>query len=397
VLTDTALKALKPGVTPYKKADEKGLFVSVRPDGALWWRFRYRYEGREKLLSFGTYPDTSLRKARERRDEARKLLAEGIDPSERRRARKAAQADSFDVVAREWLGKQKRLSSGTVELAERRLERWAFPYIGKMPVCVIEPPDVLRLLRRVEAAGRHETAHRVRQRIGQIFRYAIATGRATRDPTADLKGALAPVATRHRAAITDPAGVADLLRVIDGYTGQPATRAALRLLAVTFVRPGELRTALWPEFDLDAATWRIPAERMKMKREHLVPLSRQAVEILRELLPLTGHRPFVFESLRPRRPLSENTLNAALRTMGYSGEVMTAHGFRALASTLLHEQGWPPEVIELQLAHAQRSQVAAAYNRSARLQERIRMMQAWTDYVDALKRGNVVSLGRGRV
>jgi integrase len=397
-LSAKAVEAAKFEGKPRKLFDGNGLFLHVQA-GGRYWRLKYRHNGAEKLLALGVYPAVSLAAARVRRDEARTQLADGINPVEQRRAEKTARGtDTFEAVAREWLENQtKVLAAGTLRLTRRRFETWAFPIIGAQPMRTLEPPELLRLLRRIEAKGKHETASRVRQRIGQVFRYAIATGRADRDPTADLKGALMPAATQHRAAITTPAEFGALLRAIDGYSGQPASRAALRLAPLTFVRPGELRMARWPEIDLEAAIWRIPSTRMKMKREHIVPLSRQAVAILRELHPVTSHRPFVFESVRPGRPLSENTMNTALRTMGYSGDMMTPHGFRATASTLLHELGWAPEVIELQLAHAQRSQVAAAYNRSARLEERRRMMQAWADYLDSLRDGaNVVALGQAK-
>jgi len=397
-LSAKAVEAAKFEGKPRKLFDGNGLFLHVQA-GGRYWRLKYRHNGAEKLLALGVYPAVSLAAARVRRDEARTQLADGINPVEQRRAEKSARGtDTFEAIAREWLENQtKVLAAGTLRLTRRRFETWAFPIIGAQPMRTLEPPELLRLLRRIEAKGKHETASRVRQRIGQVFRYAIATGRADRDPTADLKGALMPAATQHRAAITTPAEFGALLRAIDGYSGQPASRAALRLAPLTFVRPGELRMARWPEIDLEAAIWRIPSTRMKMKREHIVPLSRQAVAILRELHPVTSHRPYVFESVRPGRPLSENTMNTALRTMGYSGDMMTPHGFRASASTLLHELGWAPEVIELQLAHAQRSQVAAAYNRSARLEERRRMMQAWADYLDSLRDGaNVVALGQAK-
>lgn len=395
-LSAKAVEAARFEGKPRKLFDGNGLFLHVQA-GGRYWRLKYRFGGAEKLLALGVYPHVSLAAARVRRDEARAQLADGINPTAQRRAMKDSFGkDTFEAVAREWLENQtKVLAAGTLRLTRRRFETWAFPIIGAQPMRALEPPELLRLLRRIEAKGKHETASRVRQRIGQVFRYAIATGRADRDPTADLKGALMPAATQHRAAITTPAEFGALLRAIDGYSGQPASRAALRLAPLTFVRPGELRMARWPEIDLEAAIWRIPSTRMKMKREHIVPLSRQAVAILRELHPVTSHRPFVFESVRPGRPLSENTMNTALRTMGYSGDMMTPHGFRASASTLLHELGWAPEVIELQLAHAQRSQVAAAYNRSARLEERRQMMQAWADYLDSLRDGaNVVALRR---
>ncbi|WP_018144888.1 integrase arm-type DNA-binding domain-containing protein [Thioalkalivibrio sp. AKL6] len=395
-LTAAELKAAKFKGKPYKLADGGGLYLHVQKSGQ-YWRLKYRFGGREKLLALGVYSTVGLAAARKARDDAKTLLSEGKDPGAvRRDARvRELEADTFEAVAREWLERQaSRLADETLRITRRRLETWAFSDIGDRRLAEIEPPDVLRLLRRVESRGKHETAHRLRQRIGQIFRYAIATGRADRDPTADLKGALATTPTKHRSALTTPDTVAPLLRAIHGYDGQPVTWAALRLLSLTFVRPGELRQANWGEFDLDGALWRIPAGRMKAKRDHLVPLSPHAVECLRWLYPLTGHRPYVFEGVRRNRPLSENTINSALRALGYDGSQMTAHGFRSMASTMLHELGWPPEVIELQLSHAQRSQVAAAYNRSARLDERRRMMEAWADYLDSLRDGtaNVVAL-----
>lgn len=397
-LTIRQIEAAKFEGKPRKLFDGGGLYLHVQKSGK-YWRMKYRHGGKERLLALGVVPNISLTDARERRADASKLLAKGIDPMAHKRelaASSNAEADSFEAIAREWLALQsKKLATGTLRLAQRRLENHAFPYLGQVSITEIGPPDILRVLRRLETKGQHETAHRLRQRIGQVFRYAIATGRADRDPTRDLQGALTPVVHKHRAALTDPREVGALLLALDGYNGQPATLSALQLLPLTFVRPGELRRAIWTEFDLDEAMWRIPAERMKMRREHLVPLSKQAVEGLRNLYPLTGHRPYVFESLRRGRPLSENTINAALRTLGYPGDVMTAHGFRATASTLLHESGWQPEIIELQLAHAQRSRVAAAYNRSARLDDRKKMMQAWADYLDSLRdqarHGNVIA------
>ncbi len=399
MLTDKALKALKPREKPYKRADEKGLFVIVRPDGAVWWRFKYRYGGREKGLSFGIYPDTSLKLAREKRDEARKLLAAGNDPSAKRRAEKIAQADTFEGIAREWLKMRKTgLAANTLKAAERRLERWVFPQLGTWPIRTVEPPDVLRVLRRIESFDKHETAHRVRNRISQVFRYAIATGRATRDPTADLKGALAPVPTEHRAAVVTPAEVGGLLRAIESYQGQPAVMYALRLAPMLFVRPGELRAAEWIEIDLDGTVWRIPAAKMKMDERHIVPLSTQAVAILGELKALTGTGRYLFPSLRTtQRCMSENTLNAALRRLGYAKDQQTAHGFRTIASTLLNELGFPPDLIELQLAHKPRDKVRAAYNRAERLAGRRAMMQAWADYLEGLKTGaKVTAIRRSR-
>lgn len=395
-LTDTTIRKAKPTTKRYKLHDSRGLFMIVAPGGGKWWRLKYQWNAREKTVSLGVYPEVSLALARDKREELRSMIRKGIDPSAQRDAEKQATADTFEVIAREWLDTQKdSLKPNTLRIARRRFEMWVFPYIARDPIGEIEPPEILRLLRRLEAKGSVDTAHRVRGRISQVFRYAIATGRCDRDPTADLRGALKPIVSNGRSALTEPKQVGELLRAIEGYHGHPTTRAALQLLALTFVRPGELRLAQWPEFDLENQLWRVPASRMKMGKEHLVPLSKQAVDVLRGILPITGHQALVFQSLRPGRPLSGNTFNTALRTLGYAREVMSAHGFRAMASTLLHEQGWTPEVIELQLAHAQRNQVAAAYNRSARLEERKHMMQAWSDYLDALAQGApVVSIRR---
>jgi integrase len=363
----------------------------VTPPGGRLWRFKFRYGGVEKLLAIGAYPEVPLKRARERRDEARRLLAEGIDPSAKRQAERAAQADTFKAIALEWLAKQK-LADATREKAQWTFETLLFPYIGAKQISSITAPDVLAALRRIEAQGKHETAHRAKQRAGQVFRYAIATGRAEHDVTADLKGALTPVETQHLAAITDPQRVGELLRAIDGYLGQPSVATALKLAPLVFVRPGELRGAQWSEFDLERAEWRIPAERMKMGELHIVPLSRQAVSLLRELYPLTGPEGCVFPSLRTRdRPISDVTLNAALRRLGYGSDDQTVHGFRTMASTLLNEQGWHPDLIELQLAHAERNKVRAAYNRAQRLEERRKMMQAYSDYLDGLKAASNVT------
>ncbi len=389
MLTDTELKRLKPREKPYKLADERGLYVMVMPDGALWWRFRYGYAGREKLISFGTYPDTSLKLARQKRDTARSELAAGIDPSAKRQAEKLARADTFEAVAREWLAlREEKLAENTLDKATWTFETFVFPHIGSRPIGQIVPADLLKLLRRIESRGKHETAHRTRQRCSQVFRFAVASGRASRDPAADLKGALAPVKVESHAAIVEPKRIGELLRAIDGYQGQPAAMAALKLAPLVFVRPGELRGAEWSEFDLEAGEWRIPANRMKMREPHLVPLSSQAIAILKELQKHTSERRLLFPSLRSKdRPMSDNTLNAALRRLGYAGDEHTAHGFRSTASTRLNELGFPPDVIELQLAHAERNKVRAAYNRAERLDERRKMMQAWADYLDGLKSG----------
>ena len=399
-LTMAAIKASEGELG--KKSDGGGLFLLTKPNGSRLWRMKYRYAGKEGLLSFGTYPEVTLAEARKRRDEARAILRNGQNPGEVKRARKVAAktsaANSFAAVAAEWLAKQKRkMAPATYEKAKWTLENLASPWLGARPVSEIDPPEVLQVLRRIEARGAHETAHRTKQRCGQIFRYAIATGRATNDPTASLKGALTPVKVKSRAAITDAGEMGALLRAMEGYSGTLVVRSALRLAPLVFVRPGELRRAEWSEFDLDKGEWRIPAEKMKMRDEHIVPLSDQAIAILREIEPLTGRGRYVFPGLRsPHSPMSDNTINAALRLMGFDKDTMTGHGFRAMASTRLNEMGWAPDVIERQLAHAERNKVRAAYNRAQHLTERRKMMAAWADYLDALRSGANVSPIRAR-
>ena len=402
-LNDTAVRNAKPKAKPYKLSDSGGLFLLVRPNGARWWRYKYRVAGVEKLLSLGTYPDTSLRDAREKHAEARKLLARGIDPSAARQAEKVAGAEraanSFEVIAREWHAKQsKKWSTNTAEKALVRLEQDLFPWLGSRAIAEITPPEVLRTVRRVESRT-VDTAHRVLQDAVRVFRYAIQTGRAERNPAVELQGALEPRRKKHFASLTEPAKVAELLRAIHGYSGAPATAAALKLAPILFVRPGELRAMEWAEVDLDKAEWNIPAERMKMRTPHLVPLSSQAVEILRELQPITSRSRFVFPSLRTAsRSMSNNTLNAALRRIGYAGDTMTTHGFRAMARTILDEVlHFRPDYIEHQLAHAVRDPNGRAYNRTAHLPERRKMMQAWADYLDNLRvASNVVAIARKR-
>lgn len=359
----------------------------VTPPGGRLWRFRYRMYGREKLISLGAYPDVTLKRAREKRDEARKLVADGIDPSVRRKSERGARAETFEAVAKEWLELQsKALSVETISILGTRLKSFLYPYIGNRPVVAITAQELLGALRRIEARGRHETAHRVRALAGRVLRYAVATDRAPHDVAADLRDALAPVKSRNFASLTDPARVGELLLAIDSYDGQPVTAMALRLAPLVFVRPGELRAAEWSEFDLANTEWRIPANRMKMGEQHIVPLARQAVAIPRELAPLARRGRYVFPSLLTRdRPMSNNTINTALRRLGYAGNEQTGHGFRSMASTLLNEQGFSPDVIELQLAHSERNKVRAAYNKAQRLPERRKMMQAWADYLDALR------------
>lgn len=388
-LTELKLARAKPAEKPYKLKDERGLYLLVQPGGGRLWRLRFSLRGKEGMVSLGAYPEVSLKAARQRRDEARRLIAQGISPAAHRKAARAARADTFAAIAQEWVQLQKpKLAEATYLKAQWMLVNLLGPYIGNKPIGSVSPPEVLAALRRIENRGRIETAHRAKQRAGQVFRYAIATGRAERDPTADLRGALAPVVSKNRPAITEPSRIGELLRALHGYSGQPGTEVALKLAPLLFVRPGELRQAKWEEFDLDGAhpEWRIPGERMKMGEQHIVPLSTQAVELLRDLYPVTGPGGYVFPSLRTgARPISENTINAALRRLGYSKDEMTGHGFRAMASTLLNEQGFPPDVIELQLAHAERNKVRAAYNRAQRLSERRKMMQHWSDYLDALR------------
>jgi integrase len=393
MLTDVAIRKSKPADKPRKLFDGGGLFLLISPNGSRWWRFKYRFNRKEKQLSLGVYPDVSLKQARERRDEARRLVADGRDPSAERRAEKEAKEQTLEAVAREWIRLQEnKLADVTVSKSKWVFESFIFPTLGSIPIADLKARDLLQALRKVEERGTNETAHRCRQKVGQVLRYAVATGRAERDITQDLRGALAPVVTKNHAAITEPARIGELLRAIDGYSGQPITLFAMKLAPLVFVRPGELRAAEWSEFDLVAAEWRIPADRMKMRESHIVPLATQAVALLRELHNFTGNGRYVFPSLRTyARPMSENAITAALRRMGYSSDEMTWHGFRALASTSLNEQNWPPDLIELQLAHAERNKVRAAYNRAKRLPERRKMMQAWADYLDGLRAGpNVI-------
>lgn len=392
-LNEARIRAARPKDKPYKLRDGRGLYLLVTPTGGRLWRLRFRYSGRENMLSLGAYPDVSLKGARERCDDTRKLIANGVDPSDQRKAERAGLENTFQAIAQEWLAKQK-FAGATLEKAEWTFNDLIFPHLGSKPIASITAPDVLQALRPLEARGKHETAHRTKQRISQVLRYAVATGRAIHDVTASLRGALAPIVVTNRAALTDPKAVGGLLRAIDGYVGQPSTEYALKIAPYVFSRPIELRAAEWTEFDLDAREWRIPAIRMKMGELHIVPLSSQVVALLRKLHDFTGAGSYLFPGLRTAdRPISENTIGAALRRLGYSKDDMTVHGFRALASTLLNEMGFAPDVIELQLAHAERNQVRAAYNRAQRLDDRRKMMQAWADYLDGLRSShNVVPL-----
>jgi integrase len=390
MLNHTRIQGLKPKTTPYKVADRDGLYLLIPPSGAKGWRFDYRFAGRRKTLSFGPLKDVTLAKARQRLADARAELADGRDPSVVRRAEhqrvKTAAANTFEVVAREWLAKQIKLAPATVTKITWLFEGYLFPQIGRRPIGDVEAPELLGALQHIERRGRHETAHRTKQIAGQVFRYAIATGRATRDPSWDLRGALTPVKTTHHAAVTEPAAVGALLRAIEGFHGAFHVWQALRLAPLLFVRPGELRRAEWAEIDEAAKLWRIPAAKMKAREPHLVPLSRQALELLRELRPLTGRDRYLFPSVRTKlRPMSDGTMNAALRRLGYGHNEMTAHGFRSLASTRLNEMGFRADVIERQLAHADKDTTRAAYNRADYLTERVDMMQRWSDELDRLR------------
>ncbi len=394
-LTDAAIRTAKPGEKPYKLADERGLFLLVNPNGAKWWRLKFRVEGKEKALSLGTYPDTSLKEARSKRDEARKQLAEGIDPSQQRKAIKAARegvtANSFEVICREWLeNKRSNIEEAQYKKALARLEKDVFPWMGSRPIAEITAPEVLAVLRRIDARGARYTAHKAKSEISQCFRYAIATGRAERDPCPDLRGAIPAPKTENRPAITDPKAAGELLRAIDGFKGTFVVRCALLLAPLLFVRPGELRKATWDGFDLDKGEWRYFIN--KTKTEHLVPLASQAVAILRELHALTGHGSYVFPGRDPKRPMSDAAVNAALRRMGYDTKTeITGHGFRAMARTILHEElHIKPEVIEHQLAHQVADALGTAYNRTKFLKERKIMMQQWASYLDNLKEGAAV-------
>jgi integrase len=395
MLTDVGVRNAKPRERAFKLSDEKGLYLLVEPSGSKLWRLKYRFANKEKKLALGVYPEVTLAQARERQLEARRLLANGVDPGEykkqAKRAARVASANTFEAVAREWFSK---FSSGWAESHSSkvllRLENDLFPWLGHRPIAEIEADELLQSIRSVEARGALDTAHRCLQSCGQIFRYAIATTRAKRNPAADLRGALPPAQGGHFASIVDPAGVGELLRAIDGYKGSLVTRLALRFAPLTFVRPGELRTAEWAHIRLSESQWRIPAERMKTRQELIVPLSRQAAEILKELQPLTGMGCFVFPSeINRRRPMSENTINAALRRLGYSGDEMTGHGFRAMARTILDEVlEYRVEWIEMQLAHEVKDPNGRAYNRTAFLEGRAKMMQGWADYLEELRSEN---------
>jgi len=402
LITDVALRKAKPQDKPYKIAVGNGLYLLVNPIGSKLWRWKYRVAGKEKLLALGSYPVVSLQDARQRHEEARRLLAQGQDPSELRRAEKAARvqaeaiaSDTFEHVARDWMAyrEAKGDTAETTAAKDRwRLEAYIFPHIGQRPITEITAIELRDVLRKAEEAGKRETASRAKITAGQVFRWAVLEGRTHSDITSSLRRLFTTPKPIHRATITDPKKIGELLRAIEGFSGQPVTQAALKLAPLVFVRPGELRKAEWSEFDLDTAMWRIPAERMKMKAPHLVPLSSQAIEILRDLHGLTGHGHYVFPGVRTAsRPMSENTVNAALRRLGYATDEMTGHGFRSMAATRLNEMGWNADAIERQLAHAESNKVRGAYTHAAQyLDERKRMMQAWADYLGGLRAGGKV-------
>ena len=397
-LTDTFVKNVKPigSMAGEKHTDGQGLYLHVKGVGK-YWRMSYRFTGKQKTLALGVYPAVSLLKARQRRDKARELLADGIDPGTAKREEKQIKADAaahtFGKVARDWLAKTAAERAVTTQdKITAWLDKDVIPFIGAMPISAIGPRDVLAALRKMEARGALDSVHRVKQVIGQVFRYAVAIGAAERDVTQDLKGSLAKPNRRHFAAITEPKQLGGLMRAIATYSGHPNVVAALQLTPLVFVRPGELRTMEWAEVDLDAAEWRIPGVKMKMKVDHIVPLSTQALALLRAMHPATGHGKFVFPSLRTgERPMSENTINATLRGMGYAKEVHSAHGFRATARTIMDEVlGERVDLIEHQLAHAVKDVNGRAYNRTAHLPARREMMQRWADYLDKLREGGEV-------
>ena len=393
-ISDTAIKSAKPRADkPYKLPDEKGMYLYIHTNGSKYFRLDYRFAGKRKTLALGVYPETTLKEAREKREAARKLIMDGVDPNENKKAIKASKSESalnnFEVIAREWGAKHVNNWDDKNNRSKRMLEKNVFPWLGNKPIIDILPMDILSCLRRVEDRGTIETAHRTLQICGQVFRYAVATSRVDRDITPDLRGALPPAKGDHFAAITDPKQVAELLRAIDSYQGSLSAISALKLAPMVFVRPGELRAAEWEHIDFEAKEWRYFVT--KTKTEHIVPLSNQAITILNELHPVTGHGRFIFSSERtPRgdRCMSENTLNAALKRLGYGKDIMTAHGFRAMARTILDEVlGFRPDFIEHQLAHAVRDANGRAYNRTSHLKERHKMMQSWADYLDSLKNG----------
>jgi integrase len=395
-LSNTAIINAKAADKSYKMYDTDGLFLQVTPQGGKWWRLKYRFDGKEKLLSLGTYPDISLSQARQKREDSKKLLAIDIDPSE---SRKQAKADnklntenSFELVAREWWqSHMKNKADSHKEKVIRRFELYLFPWIGKKPISSITAPQMLETLRRIEKQNKVETAHRTLQTAGQVFRYAVQTGRAIRDVTADLKGALPATTVKHMAAFTEPKDVAELLRALDAFNGSLTVQCAIKLAPLVFVRPSELRMAKWADIDLDDGSWQYLVS--KTKTDHIVPLSTQAIAILHEIHPVSGHGKYVFQGGHsPLKPMSESAINAALKRMGYDTQKdITGHGFRAMARTILHERlNIDPAIIEHQLAHKVPDNLGSAYNRTKFIEQRKIMMQAWADYLDELKAGATI-------
>ena len=393
-LSDIKVRSLKSREKAYKVSDFEGLFVLVKANGSKLWQFKYRLYGKERLLSIGVYPDVSLAQARKAKDEARALVAEGRDPSEAKQEEKrvlqAAKGETFEKLGHAFLAKQRKegKSKATLDKTEYHL-KLANHDFGKKPITEITAPMILKTLRKVEAKGNYETAHRLRARIGSVFRYAVASGIAETDPTYALRDALIRPTRVHRAAITDPKALGQLMREIDVFDGQTTTRIGLQLLALLAQRPGEVRNAKWEEFDFETAIWSLPAAKMKMRRDHLVPLPPQALELLEELKEITGEGEYLLPSLRSwHRPMSENTLNAALRRMGYAGDEMTAHGFRASFSTLANESGlWNPDAIERALAHVEKNDVRRAYARGEHWEERVRLANWWAGYLEEVRAG----------
>jgi integrase len=397
-LSDTAVRLAKPLDKPYRMTDGQGLYLLVQPNSSKWWRFDYRFQGTRKTLSLGVYPAIGLKQARELRDQHRQTVASGIDPSDTRKDEKAireAEALTFQKVAMEFHAH--RADIWTPGYSKQVLTRWQadiFPVFGSYPIAEITAPIVLEALRKIEARGVRDAAHRIKQSVGAVFAYGVACGYCDRNPASDLSGALKPTKKQHRATITNEKEVADMMRAIDSFEGTLVVKCALQWSALTFVRPGEVRHAEWSEIDIDRLEWRIPAHKMKMRVQHVVPLSKQAVEVLGLLRPLTGQGKYIFPNLRTpngSRPMSENAVLVALRNMGYTQDQMCAHGFRGMASTRLNESyQWHPDVIERQLAHGEQDEVRGAYDHSQHMPERVKMMQWWADYLDGLKAGAVV-------
>ena len=393
-LSDLQIKSAKAGEKPQRLFDGGGLYIEISTAGGKLWRLKYRFDGKEKRLALGDYPSVGLKEARKRRDEARSLLSMDIDPGEVKRAQKAgrreAAANSFEVTARRW--HEKNLSGWTESYSTktiRLLERDIFPWLGMRPVVELEAPEFLKTVRRIEGRGHVDTAHRALQLCGQVMRFAVAEGLASRDPTGDLRGALSSVETTHMASVNDPVRVGEILGMFDAFEGSYQVQCALKLAPMVFTRPGELRMARWAHINLDEAIWSIPGENMKMREPHLVPLARQAVEILKDMHPYSGHLEFVFPGGRdPKRPMSDAAVNAAMRRLGIDTQnELTGHGFRSMARTILHERlGYEPDVIEQQLAHKTPGPLGAAYNRAKFIDKRTEMMQAWADYLDQLKK-----------